>query len=129
MPKKIEVVILGLGYIGLPTAALISNTNKFVFGVDTNQNVVDTINKGQVHIIEPELDIAVEKAVKGGFFKASTKAVAANTYLLAVPTPFKTDNQPDISFVKAATASVLNLLKAGDFLLLSLLHQLELQKK
>ena len=65
MAKKIEVVILGLGYIGLPTAALISNTNKFVFGVDTNQNVVDTINKGQVHIIEPELDIAVEKAVNG----------------------------------------------------------------
>lgn len=118
MAKKIEVVILGLGYIGLPTAALISNTNKFVFGVDTNQNVVDTINKGQVHIVEPELDIAVEKAVKGGFLKASTRAVAANTYLLAVPTPFKSDNKPDISFVKAATSSVLNLLKAGDLFII-----------
>ena len=118
MAKKIEVVILGLGYIGLPTAALISNTNKFVFGVDTNQNVVDTINKGQVHIVEPELDIAVEKAVKAGFLKASTRAVAANTYLLAVPTPFKSDNKPDISFVKAATSSVLNLLKAGDLFII-----------
>ena len=118
MAKKIEVVVLGLGYIGLPTAALISNTNKFVFGVDTNQNVVDTINKGQVHIVEPELDIAVEKAVKGGFLKASTRAVAANTYLLAVPTPFKSDNKPDISFVKAATSSVLNLLKAGDLFII-----------
>ena len=118
MAKKIEVVILGLGYIGLPTAALISKTNKFVYGVDTNQKVVDSINKGQAHIIEPDLDIAVEKAVKEGFFKASTKAVAADTYLVAVPTPFKTDNQPDISFVKAATRSVLDILKAGDLFII-----------
>ena len=118
MAKKIEVVILGLGYIGLPTAALISKTNKFVYGVDTNQNVVDTINKGQVHIVEPGLDVAVEIAVKKGFLKASTSAVAAKTYLLAVPTPFKTDNQPDISFVKAATTSVLSLLKTGDLFII-----------
>tara|TARA_Y100000991_G_scaffold68252_1_gene50988 strand:- start:357 stop:1571 length:1215 start_codon:yes stop_codon:yes gene_type:complete len=118
MAKKIEVVILGLGYIGLPTAALISKTNKFVYGVDTNQNVVDTINKGQVHIVEPGLDVAVEIAVKKGFLKASTRAVAAKTYLLAVPTPFKTDNQPDISFVKAATTSVLSLLKTGDLFII-----------
>lgn len=109
-----EVVMVGLGYIGLPTAALIAQNKTKVHGVDINSKVVETINKGEIHIIEPELDSAVEKAVREGFLKASTTPVAANTYLIVVPTPFKGKNEPDISFVEAATKAILPLLKEGD---------------
>lgn len=111
---KPQVVTIGLGYIGLPTSALIANNNICVYGVDINQFAVDTINKGKIHIIEPSLDIAVAKAVKEGYLKASTKPVEANTYLIVVPTPFKGNHEPDISYVEAATKSILHLLKAGD---------------
>ena len=109
-----EVVTIGLGYIGLPTSALIANNNIPVHGVDINQNTVDTINAGKIHIIEPSLDVAVAKAVKEGYLRADTKPVEANTYLIVVPTPFKGNHEPDISFVEAATKSIINLLKAGD---------------
>jgi UDP-N-acetyl-D-mannosaminuronic acid dehydrogenase len=109
-----EVVMIGLGYIGLPTAALIASNKVQVHGVDINQNVVDTINRGEIHIVEPELDKAVAKAVSDGFLKADTKAVEANNYLIVVPTPFKGKNEPDISFVEAATRGILPLLKPGD---------------
>lgn len=111
---KPEVVMIGLGYIGLPTAALIAKNLTKVHGVDINQKVVDVINKGEIHIIEPELDYAVEKAVKRGYLKASTDPVQANTYLIVVPTPFKGKNEPDISFVEAATRSIIPLLKEND---------------
>ena len=109
-----KVVTIGLGYIGLPTSALIANNNISVLGVDINQKVVDTINAGKIHIVEPSLDVAVSKAVKQGFLKADVKPVTADTYLIVVPTPFKAKNEPDISFVKAATKSLLPLLKEGD---------------
>lgn len=109
-----EVVMIGLGYIGLPTAALIASNKVNVHGVDINQKVVDTINRGEIHIIEPELDTAVASAVKDGYLKAATTAVEANNYLIVVPTPFKGKNEPDISFVEAATRGILPLLKAGD---------------
>jgi UDP-N-acetyl-D-mannosaminuronic acid dehydrogenase len=109
-----EVVMVGLGYIGLPTAALIAQNKTYVHGVDINPKVVETINKGQIHIVEPELDIAVEKAVKEGYLKADIKPVIANNYLIVVPTPFKSKNEPDISFVESATKSVIPLLKEGD---------------
>lgn len=109
-----EVVMIGLGYIGLPTAALIASNKVNVHGVDINQKVVDTINRGEIHIVEPELDTAVASAVKDGYLKAATKAVEANNYLIVVPTPFKGKNEPDISFVEAATRGILPLLKAGD---------------
>lgn len=112
--SQVKVVTIGLGYIGLPTSALIANNNISVHGVDINQNVVDTINAGKIHIVEPSLDLAVSKAVKEGFLTADTKPVAADTYLIVVPTPFKAKNEPDISFVLAATKSILPLLKAGD---------------
>jgi len=111
---KPQVVTIGLGYIGLPTSALIANNNIPVHGVDINQFAVDTINAGKIHIIEPSLDIAVAKAVKEGYLKADTKPVEANTYLIVVPTPFKGNHEPDISFVEAATKAILHLLKAGD---------------
>ena len=109
-----EVVMMGLGYIGLPTAALIASNGVNVNGVDINPLIVDTVNKGEIHIIEPELDEIVSQAVKKGFLKAATKAVKANNYLIVVPTPFKDKNIPDISFVEAATKAILPLLKKGD---------------
>ncbi len=109
-----KVVMIGLGYIGLPTAALIAKNKTYVHGVDINPHVVETINQGKIHIIEPELDTAVSEAVKEGFLKADLKPVEANTYIIVVPTPFKAKNEPDISYVEAATRSILHLLKAGD---------------
>lgn len=112
--NKPEVVMIGLGYIGLPTAALIAQNKTYVHGVDINSKVVETINKGKIHIIEPELDIAVANAVKDGFLKAAITPVEANTYLIVVPTPFKGKNEPDISFVEAATKAIIPLLKKDD---------------
>ncbi|WP_397300245.1 UDP-N-acetyl-D-mannosamine dehydrogenase [Nonlabens ulvanivorans] len=109
-----EVVMIGLGYIGLPTAALIASNEVNVHGVDINQHVVDTINRGEIHIVEPSLDEAVAKAVDKGYLQAATTPVEANNYLIVVPTPFKDKNEPDISFVEAATRAVLPLLKEGD---------------
>lgn len=109
-----KVVTVGLGYIGLPTSALIANSGIAVHGVDISQHVVDTINAGKIHIVEPDLDKAVAKAVAEGFLKADTKPVEADTYLVVVPTPFKGDHQPDISYVQAATEGIIPLLKEGD---------------
>jgi len=109
-----EVVMVGLGYIGLPTAALIASNNVKVHGVDINPKVVETINKGEIHIVEPALDEAVASAVKNGYLKAATTPVEANTYIIVVPTPFKGKNEPDISIVEAATKAVIPLLKDGD---------------
>ena len=111
---KPEVVTIGLGYIGLPTSALIASHGTNVLGVDINQSVVDTINQGKIHIVEPDLDQIVSKAVSNGFFKASNKAISADVYLIVVPTPFKGNHEPDISFVEAATKGIIPLLKKGD---------------
>lgn len=109
-----KVVTVGLGYIGLPTSALIANNGIPVHGVDISQHVVDTINAGKIHIVEPELDEVVAKAVKEGYLQASTKPIEADTYLVVVPTPFKGDHQPDISYVQAATEGIIPMLKEGD---------------
>ncbi|SMG20224.1 UDP-N-acetyl-D-mannosamine dehydrogenase [Arenibacter troitsensis] len=109
-----EVIMIGLGYIGLPTAALIAQGGTRVHGVDINQKVVDTINRGEIHIVEPSLEDSVANAVKKGFLRASTKPAPGNTYLIVVPTPFKDKNEPDISFVEAATKAVIPFLKEGD---------------
>jgi len=109
-----SVVMIGLGYIGLPTAALIAQSKTQVHGVDINQKVVDVINKGEIHIVEPDLDVAVAKAVSNRYLVADTKPVQAETYLIVVPTPFKAKNEPDISFVESATNNIIPLLKPGD---------------
>jgi len=111
---KPEVVTIGLGYIGLPTSALIASHGTSVLGVDINQSVVDTINQGKIHIVEPDLDKIVSAAVSKGNLKASTKAISAEVYLIVVPTPFKGNHEPDISFVEAATKGIIPLLKKGD---------------
>ncbi len=114
MTKTPEVIMIGLGYIGLPTAALIAKNRTPVHGVDINPGVVDTINSGKIHIVEPELDQIVEDAVKEGYLKAATTPVEGNVYLIVVPTPFKGKNEPDISFVEAGTQAIIPLLKEGD---------------
>ena len=109
-----EVVTIGLGYIGLPTSALIASHRINVLGVDINQSVVDNINQGKIHIVEPGLGEIVSKSVTNGFLKASTKPISADVYLIVVPTPFKENHEPDISFVEAATNGIIPLLKKGD---------------
>lgn len=111
---KPDVITIGLGYIGLPTSALMASKGMRVHGVDVNPEVVKTINKGKIHIIEMDLEQAVAKAVSDGNLKADTEPVAADTYLIVVPTPFKGNHEPDISYVESATKSILPLLKEGD---------------
>ena len=111
---KTDVVVIGLGYIGLPTAALISSKGFYVHGVDTNQKVIDTVNEGKIHIVEPDLEKAVKFSVDNGFLKADSKAVEANTYLIVVPTPFDKNHNPDISFIQQATRAIIPILKKGD---------------
>jgi len=111
---KSKVTTIGLGYIGLPTSALIASNQIAVFGVDINPEVVKTINEGKIHIIEPDLDKAVASAVTEGYLKAGTELEAAETYLVVVPTPFKGNHEPDISYVEAATKEIIPKLKEGD---------------
>ena len=109
-----EVNVIGLGYIGLPTSALIASHGTNVLGVDINKSVVDTVNKGNIHIVEPDLDELVSEAITNGFFKASTMPSVADVYLIVVPTPFKGNYEPDTSFIEAATKEIIPLLKEGD---------------
>lgn len=110
-----KVTTIGLGYIGLPTSALIAANEIPVFGVDISQHVVDTINAGNIHIVEPDLDHAVSQAVAAGYLQAGTKAQPADVYLIVVPTPFKGGgHEPDTSYVQAATEGIIPLLKEGD---------------
>lgn len=113
-----EVVMMGLGYIGLPTAALIASKGINVHGVDVNAKVVETINRGEIHIVEPDLDGLVNYDVRQGFLKASTTAKAADVFMVAVPTPFKGDHEPDISYVESATRMILPHLKEGNLFII-----------
>ncbi|MDA6067166.1 UDP-N-acetyl-D-mannosamine dehydrogenase [Idiomarina abyssalis] len=116
MSKK--VCILGLGYIGLPTAALLANQGYQVLGVDISPEVVDTVNNGNIHIIEPELDAYVAKAVAGKVLKAGLKAEAADVFILAVPTPFHDGHIPNVDYVVDAARSISSVVKAGDMVIL-----------
>ncbi len=109
-----KVQFIGLGYIGLPTAAVVAQKGIQVHGVDVNPKVVETINQGKIHIIEPGLEQVVKEGVEKGCFKASTTPTEADVHLIVVPTPFKGNHEPDISFVESATKTILPLLKAGD---------------
>lgn len=104
--QKPDVVMIGLGYIGLPTAALMGGKGMKVHGVDINQSVVDTINAGNIHIVEPDLAGLVHHVVTAGWLKASCSPTEAPVYLIAVPTPFKNNHEPDISYVISAGSSI-----------------------
>ena len=113
-----QVCVVGLGYIGLPTAAVLASRKIRVLGVDIEQSVVDTINNGEVHIIEPDLDMVVNATVTQGFLRASTKPEAADAFLIAVPTPFKQDHEPDLAFIESASRAIAPVLKPGDLVIL-----------
>lgn len=115
------VCVVGLGYIGLPTAALLASTGFQVMGVDLNAHVVDTINQGRIHIVEPDLDTYVRSAVAVGQLKAYAQPQVADIYIICVPTPFHAGEgipQPNIDYVLAATCSIAGLVKAGDLVIL-----------
>lgn len=105
---------MGLGYIGLPTAIVAAMHGIEVTGVDINPQVVEMTNAGRLHIIEPGLEEMLREAVKVGTLKASATPETSDAYFMVVPTPFKGNHEPDVSYVEAATRSVLPLLKAGD---------------
>ncbi|MGA0610309.1 UDP-N-acetyl-D-mannosamine dehydrogenase [Caldimonas sp. KR1-144] len=112
------VSMIGLGYIGLPTAAMFAARRTKVVGIDINQHAVDTINQGRIHIIEPELDMIVHSAVTEGFLRATTRPEPADAFLIAVPTPFQGDHEPDVSYVKAAAESIAPVLRKGNLVVL-----------
>lgn len=112
------ISMIGLGYIGLPTATLFASRKKKVIGVDISQHAVDTINQGKIHIVEPELDILVHAAVSEGWLRATTQPEAADAFLIAVPTPFKDGHQPDLSYIEAATKAIAPVLQKGNLVVL-----------
>jgi len=112
------ISVIGLGYIGLPTAAVFASRKIKVVGVDVNQFAVDTINKGEIHIVEPDLDIVVHAAVTEGYLRATVVPEAADAFLIAVPTPFKGDHDPDLSYIQSACEAIAPVLKAGDLVIL-----------
>lgn len=112
------ISVIGLGYIGLPTAAVFASKGKKVVGVDINARAVETINRGAIHIVEPDLDQVVHAAVTRGDLRATTQPEPADAFLIAVPTPFKDDHQPDLRFVKAAAESIAPVLKKGNLVIL-----------
>ena len=118
------ICVVGLGYIGLPTATMFASRRKKVIGVDVNEKAVETINRGQIHIVEPDLDIAVHAAVTEGYLRATMHPEPADAFLVAVPTPFKKKGggreipTPDLKYIKAAAESIAPVLKKGDLVIL-----------
>jgi len=119
MKKKKPVVnIIGLGYIGLPTAALIASKKLEVHGTDVNPGVVKTINEGKIHIVEPDLAGLVKHVVEKGYLQAHTHPVKADVYVIAVPTPIREDRSPDISYVESAVRNILPYLEEGNLIII-----------
>jgi len=115
---KETISVIGLGYIGLPTAAMFASKNVNVIGIDINPEIVSTINRGEIHIVEPELDQIVHKTVNSGYLRASLTIEPADVFLIAVPTPFKANYQPDLTYINEACKSIALVLKAGDLVIL-----------
>jgi UDP-N-acetyl-D-mannosaminuronic acid dehydrogenase len=116
--NKSKVSVIGLGYIGLPTAAVLASVGHDVVGVDLSQRVVDVVNRGDVHIVEPDLDGLVRGAVIAGRLRAVTQVESSDTFIIAVPTPFKNANQPDLAYVEAAACAIAPQLRAGNLVIL-----------
>jgi UDP-N-acetyl-D-mannosaminuronic acid dehydrogenase len=113
-----KICVLGLGYIGLPTASIMATKGFSVVGVDVNPKVVDTIKSGNIHIVEPDLDILVKSAVHSGNLTASSKPTEADVFIIAVPTPFKKDRKPDLTYVEEATESIIPVIRKGNLVIL-----------
>ncbi|QJQ32758.1 UDP-N-acetyl-D-mannosamine dehydrogenase [Sphingomonas lacunae] len=113
-----KVVVVGLGYIGLPTAAVIARAGAHVLGLDVSQHIVDTVNEGRVHIEEVDLHGLVQGVVDRGLLRASLTPEAADSFVIAVPTPIREDHKPDISYVLSAARTIAPVLKPGDLVIL-----------
>ena len=113
-----KICVIGLGYIGLPTAALLANRGYDVHGVDVVQSTVNIINRGEIHIVEPELDTFVKAAVNSGKLKADLKPCVADVFILAVPTPFHKDFIPNIDYIVSATKAIAPYVKENDIVIL-----------
>lgn len=111
-----KVCVVGLGYVGLPTAAVIASNGVSVVGVDVNAQTVETVNAGNIPIVEPQLDTMVSGAVALGKLRATTTPEPADAFIIAVPTPFKGNNRPDLKYVRAAAKSIAPVLKKGDLI-------------
>ena len=119
--NNLTISVIGLGYIGLPTAALLASNGYFVFGMDVSDHAVNTINQGKIHIVEPDLDAFVRSSVTAGRLKASTEPQAGDVYMICVPTPFHEGEgvpQPNIDYVLTATKSIAALIKQDDLIIL-----------
>ncbi|WP_353957660.1 UDP-N-acetyl-D-mannosamine dehydrogenase [Peribacillus sp. NJ11] len=116
MNKK--VCIVGLGYIGLPTAAVLADKGFTVHGVDVNEEAINLINNGEVHIYEPDLEKVVKKVVTAGKLSADIEPIKADVYILAVPTPFKENHKPDLAYVESATKSIIPYIEPGNLIIL-----------
>jgi UDP-N-acetyl-D-mannosaminuronic acid dehydrogenase len=118
MSRFNRICVVGLGYIGLPSAAVFADNGVDVLGVDVNAAAVDSINQGKPHIVEPELDVLLRKVVGTGKLKAALTPSEAEAFILAVPTPFRDGHQPDLAYVEAAAKSIAPVLKRGDLVIL-----------
>jgi len=118
MKQTKTICVIGLGYIGLPTAALLANRGYMVHGVDVVQSTVDTINQGNIHIVEPELDIFVRSAVNSGNLKADIKPKESDVFIIAVPTPFHEGFVPNVDYVVSATKAISPYIKEGNIVIL-----------
>jgi len=112
------ICVIGLGYIGLPTASFLGTKGYKVRGVDISRDVVETVNEGRIHIAEPDLDILVKSAVQSGNFVASQEPAEADVFIIAVPTPFKNGGEPDLSFIEAATWAIIPFVRNGNLVIL-----------
>ena len=116
--RTTQVSVIGLGYIGLPTAAVIASRGLKVCGVDVSSETVDTVNRGEVHIVEPDLDIVVRSAVMTKSLRATLTPEPSDVFIVAVPTPFAADHQPDLSHIQRAAQAIAPVLKTGDLVIL-----------
>jgi len=116
--KNTKICVVGLGYIGLPTAAVLSSRGYDVHGFEVNPKAVEIINSGRAHVVEPDLDILVRAAVQTGKLKAATEPAAADIFMLCVPTPFKGEYVPDLSYVQKATETICPLIEKGNLIIL-----------
>ena len=112
------ISVIGLGYIGLPTAAILASEKRTVIGVDVNQTVVDTINAGKIHIVEPGLPEALANVVHKGYLRATTTPERADAFLVVVPTPFKENHEADLCYIKAAAKAIAPVLEKGNLVIL-----------
>jgi UDP-N-acetyl-D-mannosaminuronic acid dehydrogenase len=116
--ERNSLCLVGLGYIGLPTAAMFADAGLDVFGVDVDADIVTLLNEGKAHFTEPNLDALLRRMVEAGKLKASLEVQAADAFIIAVPTPFKNDHEPDLGYIAKATSAIAPVLKPGDLVIL-----------